>query len=174
MQTTKFFIKKKKIDLKSHNFNLILTNNNEKINLIVKNKIPIIDLNNNNIFIKKNTNIISFLEILKLALRGSERFFFMHLTITGLGFRIRRYVKGNICFLRIELGYSHFIYYPLPETVFFMKGKKKFMLYSPDFNLLKRIVMQLTVLRKVNPYKEKGLLITGKVIKKKSGKQDQR
>ena len=168
MQQEKIFVLKNKIKLNILNSDLIISGGLN--NSLVKVKNSLVDLGNNKFFIKKDyykNSLTSFLENLKLILKGGESSFFVHLTITGLGFRIRRYVKKNVCFLRIELGYSHFIYYPLPSNVFFIKGRKKCLVYSNDFNLLKRVVMQLTNLRKTNPYKEKGLLITDKLNKKK-------
>lgn len=171
----KFFILKKKINIKFYKYNIILSNQfDNNNNIVIKNKILIIDLFNNNLFINRNQNFKSFLEILKPNLKSFGRFFFIHLTLIGLGFRIRKYIKENISFLKIELGYSHFIYYPLPELVYFEKGKKSILLYSLDYNIVNRIVNQLVILRKITPYKEKGLFITNKSRKKKNGKQDQR
>lgn len=173
MNSYKFFILKKKINIKFYKYNIILSNQFDN-NIIIKNNILIIDLNKNNLFINRNQNFKSFLEILKPNLKSFGRFFFIHLTLIGLGFRIRKYIKEHICFLRIELGYSHFIYYPLPELVYFEKGKKSILVYSLDYNIVNRIVNQLVILRKITPYKEKGLFITNKSRKKKNGKQDQR
>ena len=185
MKIRNLFILKNKTKINVVNSRIILSKTLDegevqktKVSSLVLPKVSF-DLNNNKVFVKKildkdTKDLNSFFENFKLLLTGDETFYFVHLTITGLGFRIRRYVKENICFLRIELGYSHFIYYPLPDNVFFLKGRKKCLLYSNDFNLLKRIVNQVTTLRKTNPYKEKGLLITGKKMRKKSGKQDQK
>lgn len=170
----KFFIFKKKINIKFYKYNIILINSFSNLNIVIKNNTSIIDLNNNNLFIDRSQNFKSFLEIIKPNLKSFGRFFFVHLTLTGLGFRIRKYIKENICFLKLELGYSHYIYYPLPEIIYFEKGKKSVLLYSLNFNILNRIVNQLVILRRITPYKEKGLFITNKLKKKKNGKQDQR
>lgn len=145
-------------------------------NLRIKVLLNTININDKLLFLKEinNTKINSILHLLKNALKGSEQFFFANLNIKGLGFRIRCFSKNEMCFLRLELGFSHFILYPLPSSLFFLKGKKRIIFYTNDLDLLSRVVTQLVSLRKANPYKEKGLLITNKVYKKKSGKQQQR
>jgi ribosomal protein L6P/L9E len=146
------------------------------LNLKTKTLLNTININDKLLFLKgiNETQINSILHLLKNALKGSEQFFFVNLNIKGLGFRIRCFSKNEMCFLRLELGFSHFILYPIPSSLFFLKGKKRIVFYTSDFDLLSRIVTQLISLRKANPYKEKGLLIANKVYKKKSGKQQQR
>ena len=177
MLLTKHLINKKDLNLVVDGVKAVLLL--EKMSTKDKVSIPLpfftIDIKDNVFFLtNKRYDLIkvrSVLEHIKLRTKGLVFCFFSHFKIKGLGFRIRKYVENNICFLRIELGYSHYIFYPLPKEVYFIKGKKQFILHSSNFNLLKRMTNQLTILRKINVYKEKGLILTDKVIRKKSGKQ---
>lgn len=175
MQKVYYLLQKNNLVLEGQNKIIVLSNNDKQYSKLLYVSNSIFNLMDNFLFLKRKyfdkQQMRSFVEILKLSIKGIENYFFVHFTIKGLGFRIRRYVKNNINFLRIELGYSHFLYYPVPANIFIVKGKKCFLMYSNDFNLLKRVTTHLITLRKTTVYKEKGLLITDKIYKQKSGKQ---
>ena len=152
-----------------------LIKDNYNFFLPIKKDLKMIDLGNNKIYIADSDKSAKpLINLIRTKLQGFDNFFFVHLSIVGLGFRIRKYVKSNKCFLRIELGFSHYIYYPLPDTVKILKGRKKILLISPEFNTLQRVCFQLINLRKHNPYKPKGIVLTTKNFKFKSGKKSQK
>ncbi len=94
------------------------------------------------------------------------------LELVGVGFRAE--VKpGNI--LELNLGYSHNVYFRLPEEVKAsaetLKGKNPTVtLEGTDKQLVGQIAAKLKSLRKVEPYKGKGIRFQGEQIRRKAGK----
>lgn len=94
------------------------------------------------------------------------------LEFVGVGFRVE--VKEKL--LVMNLGYSHDIYLMLPEEVKaeteqVRKGQPPILsLSSYDKQLLGTVVAKLRSLRKIEPYKGKGIKFVGEVVRRKAGK----
>ncbi len=102
---------------------------------------------------------------------GVEKGFSTELELVGVGFRAA--VTGNK--IDFSLGYSHNILFVLPEEVkadvTADKGKNPILkLESFDKQLLGQIVAKVRELRKVEPYKGKGIRFKGEQIRRKAGK----
>jgi len=124
---------------------------------------------------KKNDLLTYFFNFLYLKLKGLNQGFFFRFRIVGLGFKIKRlYLANKIRFLRIEIGYSHIILFKIPHDVRFYIKKKSFLIFSLNLHQLKNISIRLRSFRKLNYYKEKGILYLNEILKLKSGKQQQR
>jgi ribosomal protein L6P/L9E len=141
---------------------------NDKILYISNNNIK--NFNNN-----KRDLLTCFFRDFYFFIKGNNQGFFFKYRIVGLGFKLRRlFILKNNRFLRLDLGFSHSIFYKIPYQIGVYAKKKKFFFFSENFNLLYSLSQRVRNFRKVNPYKEKGILFFNYKLKLKSGKQQQR
>ncbi|MBF0287198.1 MAG: 50S ribosomal protein L6 [SAR324 cluster bacterium] len=98
---------------------------------------------------------------------GVTEGFQKQLNLVGVGYRAS--VSGNK--LELNLGYSHPIGFTLPEGV---KAKVEtnthIILESCDKQLIGQVAADIRCFRPPEPYKGKGILFAGEVIRKKAGK----
>jgi len=93
------------------------------------------------------------------------------LELVGVGYKAS--VQGNV--LELSLGYSHNIFMAVPPEVKItaetQKGKNPIVsLESSDKQLLGDVAAKIKSLRKVEPYKGKGIRFVGEHIRRKAGK----
>ena len=93
------------------------------------------------------------------------------LELVGVGYRVSN--QGNI--IEFALGYTHPIFIELPKVVKVETKSERnqnplLMLESCDKQLLGLICAKIRSFRKPEPYKGKGILFQGEVIRRKSGK----
>jgi large subunit ribosomal protein L6 len=101
------------------------------------------------------------------AVTGVTTGFKKDLDIVGVGYRAE--VKGKNVVL--ALGYSHPIEFPIPEGIQIAIEKQTHMTVSgADKNQVGQVAANLRRLRPPDPYKQKGVRITGERLKKKAGK----
>jgi len=101
------------------------------------------------------------------AVIGVTQGFKKELDIVGVGYRAE--VKGKNVVL--ALGYSHPIEFPIPEGIQVTVEKQTHITVSgADKNQVGQIAANLRALRPPDPYKQKGIRITGERLKKKAGK----
>lgn len=97
------------------------------------------------------------------------KFWFFELSLVGLGFRFA--VKDFGFSFRLNIGYSHSVLLPVGVNILLLKRKKRCLLISSNFFILRKFVFQLLKLRKLSKYKLKGLQLKGTVFKLKPGKR---
>ncbi len=101
------------------------------------------------------------------AVTGVTTGFKKDLDIVGVGYRAE--VKGKNVVL--ALGYSHPIEFPIPEGIQIAIEKQTHMAVTgADKNQVGQVAANLRALRPPDPYKQKGVRITGERLKKKAGK----
>lgn len=101
------------------------------------------------------------------AVAGVTQGFKKELDIVGVGYRAE--VKGKS--LVIALGFSHPIDFPIPEGIQIAVEKQTHLTVSgADKAQVGQIAANLRALRPPDPYKQKGIRITGERLKKKAGK----
>jgi large subunit ribosomal protein L6 len=93
------------------------------------------------------------------------------LELVGVGYKATN--QGQV--LELALGYSHSIYFALPEEISIKtetpKGKNPLItLEGIDKELIGQVAAKIKSLRKVEPYKGKGVRFVGEVIRRKAGK----
>lgn len=93
------------------------------------------------------------------------------LELVGVGYKAS--VASNV--LELNLGYSHNIYLQVPQEVKasakMEKGKNPIVtLESADKALIGQVAAKLRELRKIEPYKGKGVRFVGEQIRRKDGK----
>ncbi|MEM9855781.1 MAG: 50S ribosomal protein L6 [Bacteroidota bacterium] len=94
------------------------------------------------------------------------------LELVGVGYKAS--VQNNV--LELSLGYSHNIWLSVPTelkvTTLTEKGKNPIVtLEGSDKQLLGQVTAKIRSLRKVEPYKGKGIRFVGEQIRRKAGKQ---
>lgn len=93
------------------------------------------------------------------------------LELVGVGYKAA--VQGNV--LELNLGYSHSIYLAIPPELKIAavteKGKNPVVtLEGSDKQLIGQMAAKLRSLRKIEPYKGKGIRFVGEQIRRKAGK----
>lgn len=93
------------------------------------------------------------------------------LELVGVGYKATN--QGQV--LELSLGYSHNIFFALPQNVSLKtetpKGKNPIItLEAIDKELIGQIAAKIKSLRKVEPYKGKGVRFVGEQVRRKAGK----
>ena len=102
------------------------------------------------------------------AVMGSSKGYEKVLELVGVGYRAA--LKGNI--LNLQLGYSHDINFDIPEGIKIVVEKQTTLKISgSDKQQVGSIVSKLKTLRKIEPYKGKGIREKGQYVLKKEGKK---
>jgi large subunit ribosomal protein L6 len=101
------------------------------------------------------------------AVQGVTQGFKKDLDIVGVGYRAE--LKGKV--VNFALGYSHPIEFPIPEGIQITVEKQTHLTVSgADRGRVGQVSADIRALRPPDPYKQKGIRITGERLKKKVGK----
>src|ERR1700682_3469247 len=101
------------------------------------------------------------------AVQGVTQGFKKDLDIVGVGYRAE--LKGKI--VAFALGKSHPIEFPIPEGISVAVEKQTHIVVSgADKGQVGQVAADMRSLRPPDPYKQKGVRITGERLKKKAGK----
>ena len=101
------------------------------------------------------------------AVKGVTDGFKKDLDIVGVGYRAE--LKGK--FVNFALGYSHPVEFPIPEGIVITVEKQTHLTVSgADRGRVGQVSADIRSLRPPDPYKQKGIRITGERLKKKVGK----
>ena len=102
------------------------------------------------------------------AVFGSINGYEKILELVGVGYRAA--LKGNI--LNLQLGYSHDINFNIPDGIKIAVEKQTTLKISGfDKQLVGSVASKIKTLRKIEPYKGKGIREKGQYILKKEGKK---
>jgi len=102
------------------------------------------------------------------AVIGSSKGYEKTLELVGVGYRAA--LKGSQ--LNLQLGYSHDINFDIPENIKVVVEKQTTLKISgADKQLVGSVVSKIKSLRKIEPYKGKGIREKGQYILKKEGKK---
>ena len=102
------------------------------------------------------------------AVIGSSSGYEKILELVGVGYRAS--LKGNI--LNLQLGYSHDINFNIPEGIKILVEKQTTLKISgSDKQQVGEVVSKIKTLRKIEPYKGKGIREKGQYVLKKEGKK---
>jgi large subunit ribosomal protein L6 len=101
------------------------------------------------------------------AVRGVTLGFKKDMDIVGVGYRVE--LKGKV--LNFALGYSHPVEFAIPEGIHVTVEKQNHLTVSgADRGQVGQVCADIRSLRPPDPYKQKGIRITGERLKKKAGK----
>lgn len=103
---------------------------------------------------------------------GVSEGYTLKLELVGVGYKAT--AQSNV--LELSLGYSHNIWLGVPNEVKVAaetaKGQNPIItLESPDKQLIGQVAAKIRSLRKIEPYKGKGVKFVGEQIRRKAGKQ---
>ena len=129
-----------------------------------------LNINKNNLILKsKYKNILNlFYSLILKKKKGVIQRLKLNLLLNGIGYK----VKLNNEFLTFKLGYSHIINILIPKNIKVQILKSTvIILYSNDWCSLTKFVHSLKKLKKIDPYKGKGILFKDEIIIKKEGKK---
>ena len=102
------------------------------------------------------------------AVIGTNKGYEKTLELVGVGYRAS--LKGNK--LNLQLGYSHDIDFDIPDGIKITVEKQTTLkITGPDKQQVGAIASKLKTLRKIEPYKGKGVREKGQHILKKEGKK---
>ena len=102
------------------------------------------------------------------AVIGSDKGYEKTLELVGVGYRAA--LKGNQ--LNLQLGYSHDINFDIPEGIKILVEKQTTLKISgSDKQKVGAVASKLKTLRKIEPYKGKGVREKGQYVLKKEGKK---
>lgn len=109
--------------------------------------------------------------LLNNMVQGVSAGYKIDLELVGVGYKAT--CESNV--LDLSLGYSHNVFFQLPDEVTASavteKGKNPIVsLESVDKQLVGQVAAKLRTLRKIEPYKGKGVRFVGEVIRRKAGK----
>ena len=106
--------------------------------------------------------------LLNNAIIGASSGYEKILELTGVGFRAA--LKGNV--LNMQLGFSHDINYDIPEGIKIAVEKQTTLkITGANKQQVGSVASKLKTLRKIEPYKGKGVREKGQYILKKEGKK---
>jgi large subunit ribosomal protein L6 len=101
------------------------------------------------------------------AVHGVTQGFKKEMDIVGVGYRAE--LKGKV--VNFALGKSHPVEFPVPEGIQIVVDKQTHLIISgADKGQVGQVAADLRSLRPPDPYKQKGIRITGERLKKKAGK----
>jgi large subunit ribosomal protein L6 len=101
------------------------------------------------------------------AVSGVERGFKKEMDIVGVGYRAE--VKGRT--VVFSLGFSHPVEFPIPTGIDITVDRQTHLTVSgADKALVGQVTANIRSLRPPDPYKQKGIQISGERLKKKAGK----
>ena len=106
--------------------------------------------------------------IINNAVIGSSKGYEKILELVGVGYRAA--LKGNQ--LNLQLGYSHDINFDIPDGIKIAVEKQTTLkITGSDKQQVGSVVSKLKTLRKIEPYKGKGVREKGQYVLKKEGKK---
>jgi large subunit ribosomal protein L6 len=93
------------------------------------------------------------------------------LELVGVGYKAN--AQGNV--LELSLGYSHAIFLAVPSEIKVQATQEKgqnptIVLEGIDKQLIGQVAAKIKSLRKIEPYKGKGVRFTGEYVRRKAGK----
>jgi large subunit ribosomal protein L6 len=101
------------------------------------------------------------------AVHGVTQGFKKEMDIVGVGYRAE--LKGKV--INFALGKSHPVEFPVPEGIQIAVDKQTHLVISgADKGQVGQVAADIRSLRPPDPYKQKGIRITGERLKKKAGK----
>ena len=105
-------------------------------------------------------------QIINNMVIGVSEGFEKELEIVGVGYQAS--LEGNR--LRLQIGYSHDVYFDLPEGINASADRTSIKINGIDKQLVGSVASKIRSFRKPEPYKGKGIRYKGEYIKIKQGK----
>ena len=105
-------------------------------------------------------------QIINNMVVGVSEGYSKELVIIGIGYQAQ--VQGNR--LQLQLGYSHDIYFDMPEGITVTANRTEVKVDGTDKQLVGAVAAKIRSFRKPEPYKGKGVRYKGEYVRSKQGK----
>jgi hypothetical protein len=119
------------------------------------------------VFLYSKTSLVQFTQFFNKLSSSSTTGCFVELSLVGLGFRVLKLGQ----FLLLKLGYSHYIRFLIPESLYIVGYKKRLIIFGALPADVKQFALQIVRSRQPDVYKNKGVQLVGRVFRLKIGKQ---
>lgn len=104
---------------------------------------------------------ISFIKHFLFYYNKLSLIYFIKIKIKGLGYRIRKISNDLYYFF---FNYTNMFYFYIPKNILIKWYKKRIILLSNDFCLLKTLFSHILLLKKLGPYRLRGLKYPRQII----------
>lgn len=109
--------------------------------------------------------------LLKTHLKGITQKFKLHLILKGIGFKVQK-LETTLLF---KLGYSHEIEMAIPNDITVsVLTSNQLILYGFNWERITQFASKIKKLKRVEPYKGKGILLKNEKILRKEGKKNKK
>lgn len=109
--------------------------------------------------------------IIKRHIKGVLQKFKLNLFLNGIGFKVNQ-IENKLV---LKLGYSHDIIVDIPNNIDVSILKStQIVLYSSNWEELTQFAYNIKKLKKVEPYKGKGILLKNETVLRKEGKKNKK
>ncbi len=105
-------------------------------------------------------------QIINNMVIGVSKGFFKELEIIGVGYQAQ--VQGNR--LQIQLGYSHDIFFDVPDEIILTANRTEIKVEGIDKQLVGAVAAKIRSFRPPEPYKGKGIRYKNEYVRTKQGK----
>lgn len=120
------------------------------------------------IFTKKGL-LITFFRLFQQAIIGLNLGFTTNLIFRGVGFRVEMLDKN---FLKLKLGFSHFVFFKIPKQIqIFSPKKTRLILKGFNRQFLNQFSAKICSFKFPDAYKGKGILVKNQILYLKKGKK---
>lgn len=118
---------------------------------------------------KKKSLSVTFFRLFQQALIGLNLGFISNLIFRGVGFRVEKLDKF---FLKLKLGFSHFVFFKIPPQIqIFSPKKTRIILKSFNRQFLHEFSSKICSFKFPDAYKGKGILVKNQILQLKKGKK---
>jgi large subunit ribosomal protein L6 len=107
-----------------------------------------------------------FVRLITNMIAGVTKGFEKKLEVNGIGYKVN--VQGKV--LKLDVGFSHEINFPIPEGINISVEKNVITVSGIDKQFVGEIAAQIRKVKKPEPYKGKGIKYLDEVIARKAGK----
>lgn len=138
-----------------------------------------IEINSNYIYLTDKLNskkeykkyLGLYSSLLKTNLKGLSQRFKIGLFLNGIGYKVQK-IDNKLSF---KLGYSHEIFVDIPDYIEVLIIKPtQIVFYGANWDKLTQYVHNIKKLRKIEPYKGKGILLKNETVLRKEGKKNKK
>jgi ribosomal protein L6P/L9E len=115
--------------------------------------------------------IKTFFSLILKIIDGISYGFKMILKLKGKGLRLQLKKINNLQYIYLKLGYSHKIFFKLPNNfwIYIFERRRSLILYSLNYSELRQILLKIRMYYPVNLYKIRGFFEPSEIIKQKKG-----
>jgi len=109
---------------------------------------------------------MSFLKHLTTNYKNLFNIYVINIRVKGLGYRIRKVVNNLYYFF---FNYTNMYYFYIPNNILVKWHKKRLVMFSDDFVLLKMVFSNILLLKNIGPYRLRGIRYPRQIILLKKG-----